>query len=230
MLVLFDIDDTLLDHSTAVRAGVATLHAACRPAVPLPAFEAAWVRAMKTYFPRFLAGILPYEEQRRARMRETIASALSDREADELFAVYFAEYQSSWALFPDVEACLDELSDYRLGIISNGHSDEQRRKLVVTGILDRFETVHISDACGAAKPSPQIFLGACSATDTAPDSALYVGDLYEIDALGARRAGLRGVWLDRAGTRTPSHEPPTIRGLAELPSLVRAVPQNDRCS
>lgn len=230
MLLLFDIDDTLLDHSAAVRAGVATLHAACRPAAPLPAFEAAWVDAMKAHFPRFLAGILTYEEQRRARIRQTIAPTLSDLDADELFAVYFAQYEAKWALFPDVAPCLDELGDHRLGIVSNGQSVEQRRKLILTGIVDRFEIVHISDACGAAKPSSEIFLGACSATGTTPGDAIYVGDLYETDALGARRAGLRGVWLDRAGARTAGHESPTIRGLSELASVVRAVPYTDPCS
>jgi putative hydrolase of the HAD superfamily len=221
MLVLFDIDDTLLDHTAAVRAGVAVLHSTVRLDTPLPDFHAAWVLAMKAHFPRFLAGALTYEEQRRARIRQTVAATLSDVEADDLFATYFAAYEAKWTLFPDVVACLDGLVDCRLGVISNGQSAEQRRKLVSTGIVERFEIVHISDACRAPKPSSEIFLGACRAAGTAPDEAIYVGDLYETDAVGARRAGLRGVWLDRTGARTPEHVPPAISGLTELAPLLR---------
>jgi putative hydrolase of the HAD superfamily len=221
MLVLFDIDDTLLDYSAAVRAGVAALHAAGPSLAPLPAFEVAWISAMREHYPRFLAGTLTYGEQRRARIRQTIAPTLSDREADELFAVYFAAYEANWALFPDVVACLDELREFRLGIISNGQSEEQRRKLMATGIIDRFEVLQISDACGAAKPSSEIFISACSAVGIKPENAFYIGDLYETDALGARRAGLQGVWLDRAGTGRLDDEPPIIRSLAELRPLLR---------
>jgi putative hydrolase of the HAD superfamily len=221
MLVLFDIDDTLLDHSAAVRAGVAMLRATCRPTAALPAFEATWVDAMKAHFPRFLAGTLTYEEQRRARIRQTIAPTLSDRDADDLFAVYFAQYEAAWALFPDVVPCLDALADHRLGIVSNGQTGEQRRKLTLTGMIDRFEIVQISDACRTAKPAAEIFLDACSAAVTTPANAIYVGDLYETDAVGARRAGLRGVWLDRTRDLTTVNEPPIIHGLSELPSFVR---------
>jgi FMN phosphatase YigB (HAD superfamily) len=66
MLVLFDIDDTLIDHSAAVRDGVRALHEHVRPAEEAPAFHASWVAAMKTYFPRFLSRELSYQEHRRA--------------------------------------------------------------------------------------------------------------------------------------------------------------------
>jgi putative hydrolase of the HAD superfamily len=228
MLVLFDIDDTLLDHTAAVHDAVAVLHSAIPSDAPLADFQAAWAVAMKTHFPRFLAGILTYEEQRRARLRQTVAPAVSDTEADELFAIYFAAYEAKWALFPDVVPCLDGLGDRRLGVISNGQSAEQRRKLASTGIAERFELVHISDACGAPKPSRDIFLGACQAAGVAPDNAVYVGDLYETDAVGAREAGLRGIWLDRTGARTAEHAPPILGALTGLAELLREVPYNGR--
>ena len=67
VLILFDIDDTLVDHSAAVRAGVASLHAAIRPPAPLPDFLASWRDAMIRHFPRYLSGEATYQDQRRAR-------------------------------------------------------------------------------------------------------------------------------------------------------------------
>jgi putative hydrolase of the HAD superfamily len=230
MLVLFDIDDTLIDHSAAVRDGVTALHEHVRPAEEASAFHASWVVAMKTYFPRFLSRELSYQDQRRARMRHTVGAQLSDAQADELFDVYFRVYESRWSLYPDVLPSLAELSGHRLGIISNGNGVEQRSKLARTGIADRFEFVHISDECSHAKPAAEIFLRACTMAGVAPRDAIYVGDLYEIDAIGSRAAGLHGVWLNRDTTHDRDYAPPMIRGLDELPSVVRGLGQTRHSS
>jgi putative hydrolase of the HAD superfamily len=222
MLVLFDIDDTLIDHTSAVSAGVASLHAAIQPAAPLPAFLASWHDAMRQHFPRYLSGEVTYQDQRRARIRQTVHMSLTDAQADEVFADYSRVYQEHWALFPDVLACLDGLAEHRLGIISNGNGPEQRSKLEHTGIAARFEAVHISTECGQPKPAAEIFHRACRVADVGVQDTVYVGDLYEIDAVGARKAGLLGVWLDRNQSRRPDHESPVIGGLGELADLLRA--------
>jgi putative hydrolase of the HAD superfamily len=220
MLVLFDIDDTLIDHSAAVRDGVTALYDRIRPAEESAAFHASGVAAMKAHFPRFLSGEISYQDQRRARMRQTVGPHLSDAEADELFQVYFRVYETSWSLFPDVLPCLAELSAHRLAIISNGNGEEQRAKLERTGIAERFEFIHISDECGHAKPAAEIFQRACRMAAVSPRDAMYVGDLYEIDAVGARGAGLHGVWLNRGAPHDHQYAPPIISGLGELVRLV----------
>jgi putative hydrolase of the HAD superfamily len=216
MLVLFDIDDTLVDHTSAVSAGVTWLHAAVRPQAPLPLFLAAWHDAMRQHFPRYLNGEITYQDQRRARVRQTIHSELTDGEIDELFDGYTSAYEAHWSLFPDVLSCHDGHAEHRHGIISNGKGVEQRSKLERTGIMERFEAIHISSECGHAKPAAEIFHRACRVAGVAVEDAVYVGDLYETDALGARRAGLLGVWLDRKQSRRADHAPPVICGLAEL--------------
>jgi putative hydrolase of the HAD superfamily len=52
--------------------------------------------------------------------------------------------------------------------------------------------------------------------------AVYIGDRYDVDAEGARRAGLRGVWLDRYGRAGAEHEPPIISSLDELDPILLA--------
>lgn len=221
MLVLFDIDDTLIDHTSAVSAGVASLYAAVRPEAPMPVFLASWHDAMRQHFPRYLKGEISYEDQRRARVRQTVSASLTDPEIDELFTRYSAAYQAHWQLFADVLSCLDDLAEHRLGIISNGNGVEQRSKLEHTGIAERFEAIHISDECGHAKPAAEIFHRACRVAGVAVEDAVYIGDLYETDAVGARRAGLLGVWLDRKQSRRADHTSPVIGGLGELRDVLR---------
>ena len=220
MLVLFDIDETLLDHRTTERAAATALHRSTASARPLEEFLAAWSDALERNFQRYLAGELSYEEQRRARVREVIAPALTDDAIDRLLAAYLDAYLNSSSPFPDVLPCLDRLSGHRLGIVSNGDTSHQRTKLARTGIADRFECIVISSECGHAKPAREIFLEACARLGESPASAVHIGDRYDLDAEGARRAGLRGIWLDRSGLACAEHQPPIISSLAELDALL----------
>ena len=216
LIILFDIDDTLLDHSAAMRLAAACLHANLRLDVSKEDFLAAWQGALNHYYPLYLKGEITYESARRARIRKTIDPGLADQEADQLFATYLAVYETAWTLFPDVLSCLDRLASFRMGIISNGRASEQRKKLTRFGLANRFDHVLLSEDCGFAKPDQEIFRSACKAMGVLPAKAIYVGDQYQIDACGARSAGLIGIWLDRQGNASDHHDPPVMRSLDEL--------------
>ena len=86
----------------------------------------------------------------------------------------------------------------RLGIVSNsdGRVDQA---LSAAGLREYFDVVIDSSVFGAEKPDPAIFRAALEALDVAPDEALYVGDLYDVDVLGARAAGMDAVLLTAGG-------------------------------
>ena len=223
MVVLFDLDDTLVTHSHAFDAATAALHAQIDSSLTLAEFAAAWRSAHRRHFDRYLAGDVSYDGQRRARVWEAIDSTLSEREADEVFALYLGIYDASCSLFPDVWPCLDSLSRYRLGLVTNGQAQQQRLKIERMGLAERFGCVVISGECGCSKPEPDIFLHACRLMGAEPRDAVYVGDQYEVDAVGARSAGLAGVWLDRAGVASAGHVPPLIPSLDGLPHVIAAM-------
>lgn len=98
--------------------------------------------------------------------------------------------------------------------------DIDDKKLARTGIADRFQSVFISKDCGHAKPDAEIFFLASRSAGCRSQDAVYVGDFYEVDALGARAAGLTGIRLDRQSQRRSDHAPPIIRGFSELPAVI----------
>lgn len=102
----------------------------------------------------------------------------------------------------------------RLAVISNsdGRAEEAIR---ATGLLEHFEFVMDSAAVGVEKPDPRIFLLALERMQLKPADALYVGDLYEVDAVGARAAGLDVVLVDPAGEHA-NRDVRTVRDIAEL--------------
>jgi REG-2-like HAD superfamily hydrolase len=92
---------------------------------------------------------------------------------------------------------LDELRrrGYRLGVISNADG----RVEALLGSLDllrHFEFVLDSGSVGVEKPDPRIFRMALERLGIEPHEAVYVGDVYEIDVVGARAAGMRAILLD----------------------------------
>jgi putative hydrolase of the HAD superfamily len=48
---------------------------------------------------------------------------------------------------------------------------------------------------GVEKPDPAIFRAALNALNVAPKEAVFVGDLYDVDVVGARAAGIEAVLL-----------------------------------
>jgi putative hydrolase of the HAD superfamily len=101
---------------------------------------------------------------------------------------------------PDTGPALDRLlqAGYRLAVVSNsdGRAEEA---LVAAGLRHRFELVVDSQLVGVEKPDPRIFQMALEMMRLTPADALYVGDLYEVDVVGARGAGLDVILLDPLG-------------------------------
>ena len=223
--VFFDIDDTLIDDAAATRAGAVGVFDKYRDRLDSSDehLMQRWNALLDHHFERYLRGETSFMGQRRARIRDLFGltpDQMPDAEVDAIHAVYREFYDGAWRLLPDAVETLDALDSCRLGVISNGSSTQQRQKLASVGILDRFAAVLISGDIGVAKPQPEIFQAACDAMGAPPSDCLHVGDRLEVDALGARDAGLTGVWLDPRGTGGAPADVPTISRLTELPALV----------
>jgi len=103
------------------------------------------------------------------------------------------------------------------GVISN--SDGSVRSILEeTGLARHLDFVIDSAVVGVEKPDPRIFRLALEHAGVPPEAALYVGDLYSVDVVGARRAGLDAVLLDPRGYWGP-RDCPLARGLQDAVRL-----------
>ena len=66
---------------------------------------------------------------------------------------------------------------------------------------------------GVEKPDPRIFLMGLAKAQVEPGEAVYIGDLYSVDVLGARAAGMAAVLLDPGGV-WGERDCPVARSLA----------------
>ncbi len=98
---------------------------------------------------------------------------------------------------PDVPVTLQILKDtgLRLGVLSNRRHpcDEELAEL---GLLHYFDLALVAGEVSSWKPEPQIFQEALARLNAPADAAIYVGDNYYADIVGAERAGLAPVLID----------------------------------
>ena len=126
-----------------------------------------------------------------------------------------------WEVVPPGTAeALDRLraSGLKLALASNTET-LFRRKLAELGLANPFNFIGISQEIGVEKPDPRFFSSILEAIDVEASRAVHVGDLYEVDVVGARDAGLAPVLVDPAdlyGDRDVLR----IRSLVELPALL----------
>jgi putative hydrolase of the HAD superfamily len=221
-VVLFDLDDTLLNAETAWRAGVERVLLRCPQAHQQDAMSA-WEDAFNEHFPRYLSGELTFEQCRTARIRTWARlTGVSVPRGTELqwFGDYLAGYSAHWKAFEDVAACLAALDGLRLGVITNGEGQQQRAKVAALGLTDTFEVVIAAGDVGIAKPDARIFQLAAQSFGVPPVRCAYVGDQHDTDALAAAAAGMTGIWLNRQARPAPGAVVPQIASLAELPTLL----------
>ncbi|MEH7109222.1 HAD family hydrolase [Bacillus sp. JJ1764] len=87
---------------------------------------------------------------------------------------------------------------YRLLLLTNGSPDLQNTKLTITPeLVPYFDQIVISGDFGRGKPDPTIFEHALSQMGLQKDEVLMVGDNLMTDILGANRAGIKSVWINR---------------------------------
>jgi HAD superfamily hydrolase (TIGR01509 family) len=134
--------------------------------------------------------------------------------ADDAFEVFFTA-RNRVEFYDDVRPALLRLSSrYRLFALSNGNADLRR-----CGIADLFAGHMTARTAGAAKPDARIFQRLADLAGVEPARVLHIGDDPMTDVVGATRAGMQAVWLNRYAREWPRSagmRPRTISTLAEI--------------
>src|SRR5215813_2636129 len=92
-----------------------------------------------------------------------------------------------------------QLEGLRVAVISNTDDGRAHESLALADLASHFEFLIDSHNVGCSKPDPAIFKLALNRLGLAPQQAAYVGDSYGYDVIGAQRAGLLPILLDRSG-------------------------------
>jgi HAD superfamily hydrolase (TIGR01549 family) len=145
-------------------------------------------------------------------------SAATEAALADLHAYHAAH--NLWEIVPgDVPAALARFRalGLRLIVISNAngrlHTCFDR-----VGLTERLDAAFDSHHEGVEKPDPRLFQIAFERTGATPDTTMHIGDLYNVDVVGARNASIRPVLLDPLGLYDAADclRVPTLDALADM--------------
>ncbi len=152
-----------------------------------------------------------------------LEAGLTGEQFQEVAPILYERHQQVglWIwLRPWTRPVLRQLKDagYRMSVVSNADG-RVKQWLERKGLAPFMDTVIDSQVVGVEKPDPRIFEIALDRTGLTAKESLYVGDIYAIDVVGARRAGIEPVLLDPFGMH-PADDCLKIRRLADLLKLL----------
>jgi putative hydrolase of the HAD superfamily len=129
---------------------------------------------------------------------------------------------ANWdVMLPGTREALERIRGaYATAVISNadGKIEEVLRRC---GIADCFQSITDSGIVGQEKPHPAVFQAALLAMGAQAADSLYVGDVYSVDHVGARNAGMQAILFDVAGAyRDRGVE--RVESLAKLESWLKS--------
>jgi HAD superfamily hydrolase (TIGR01509 family) len=128
--------------------------------------------------------------------------ATAEQCIDDMLAAHHRYMHDSTVCPRDRTQVLEALKErYPLGLLSNFDSAETGLKILAThGLRPYFSPIHISEAIRYRKPRPEAFLHTAEAMGVAPQEALFIGDTFALDVVGAKGVGMDVAWFDRQKT------------------------------
>jgi HAD superfamily hydrolase (TIGR01509 family) len=203
---LFDLDDTLVDTRTALRAWSADFAAEYVPEDRAPGGR----DAAADVFERVDAAESWTDFVAEARGRYGVTAP-----DEQLMAHVAAVYPGKFVLDPRVRDGLAELraAGWLLGVVTNGTTLVQQAKVDSVGLRPHVDVVVDSEAAGHRKPDRRIFQIAADGlgVELGPRGWM-VGDRLDKDVAGGAAAGLRTIWIPQDGgphRQTDASQQPT---------------------
>lgn len=209
--VYFDLDDTLVDTTTAVAAGFRAAVARLEDAGAIPGGD----DRGEAY--NFIGDLL--ESFRSLFTREILAALLVEFGAEpseneglltEAAGVFREEQLATIRTFPGVPETLAELAKKGIGrgVLTDGRTEHQKAKLAAAGLDGALEPVIISGDYPpfTMKPSQVLFGDAVRAVGLEPERIVYAGDRTK-DVVGANIAGMVSVRVLQGRANEDAHEP-----------------------
>jgi putative hydrolase of the HAD superfamily len=186
--IVFDLDDTLYPTRRFLSSGFAAVADAVAPEIGVPAADILTVLRDARRF-------MPGRELQFLCDRFGLPASAVDR--------WVQIIRGHW---PDIRlplesarVLMDLQSTWRIGVLTNGYPDVQRRKVAALGLRELVDAVVFATEYGdgRGKPDRAPFLTVLDELNVPADRAVFVGDDLDADVFGAGRVGMRTIHIAR---------------------------------
>ena len=229
--VIFDLDRTLIEHTRDIRdlcrETFDTFADDLSPVTLEEFWGTFWSKNRDTWY-MMVDGVLAGDVARLYSFVNTLrALRVDERLAGSMLEDWEGRIIAATRLFDDALPVMERLrrADLRLGIVTNGYTAMQSRKIRHHRLAAKVDFVLISEEAGLHKPDKAIFDLALAKAGATAQRSLFVGDTPSTDIDGARNAGLHATLIDVDDARTDFQNDgvPKIRRLEELLPLLGLV-------
>lgn len=205
--VLFDLDNTLYDFSSAHKQGLRAMaeYGQSRFDVPARRFLLAYQAADQQ-----LKKEQPYAAA--CHNRAIIAQRMLEMLGLPSIVTPLELYETYWGTIlrtikprDGVVELLSRLHHQRIrtGICTDMTAHIQHRKIAALGLASYLDAMVSSEEAGVEKPNPKVFLDCLAKLNVKPNEAVFIGDSFERDVCGAHAAGLIPFWLNTSSAPAP---------------------------
>lgn len=94
-----------------------------------------------------------------------------------------------------------------MGVITNGPGNHQNKKVENLNLNKWIneDNIFISEIVNMSKPDEKLFKFVQEKMDLDLDNTFYIGDSYDNDVIGAKRAGWKMIWINRRNSKIPEN-------------------------
>lgn len=235
--VLFDLDDTLLDDSSAYKRAARRVagEVAAERGVDAQRLATAFVAEANGFWTKLTQErlTLPIHDARTQLWSEALQASgvpldipLAER-CGERYTRYRAD---ELELFPGALDLVRALREHgcKLGIVTNGFAATHHEKVDRVGLRPYVDALFLADEMGMVKPDPEIFRYACRTLGSEPARTAMVGDRYDRDIIGAASVGLFTVLIDIHAIPLPDGARPPDAVVDAVAGVLGALPLGPR--
>jgi len=198
--IYFDLDDTLLDHKSAERAGLkdAYSHFELFDTVEFEKLIATYHQVNKKLWELYGDTQVTKEQLQHDRFEWTLEKlGIDSSRSKEVGSYYLQCYGDHWSWIEGAGEAFSAIrAKFPVGILTNGFSETQKRKFKKFGLHQAADHLIISEDVGYLKPDKRIFDYATRLTGFTSRDILYVGDSYTSDVIGGTEYGWKVAWYN----------------------------------
>ncbi len=196
--IFFDLDDTLLDHKKAEKAGLSDVHQHFDmfKNIPEGALLDTYHHINKGLWEEYGRGEIDRHELHQRRFQETFRELGVDESMhEEAGRVYMNYYRNHWEWINGAKECYYQIAEkYDVGLITNGFAETQWLKIDRFKLKETARHIVISEEVGEMKPHPKVFDHATDLTGLDRSDILYIGDSFTSDVVGGSKANWQVAW------------------------------------
>lgn len=222
-VILFDLDDTLLDFSETEKNAFNNSFTAFGLPNGLTDYRASYNVISKGLWSDLEKGHISLSELKVERFKRLFKQHQLTLNVEDFGQSYLDNLGQEVHMIDGVQEMLNNLSNCRLAVLTNGFQEVQNARIAISCMKDTFEAIISSEETGYQKPQAEIFEYAFERLGiSTKGNVLMVGDSLTSDIQGGNNFGIDTCWFNPHGKENVSAIKPTYE-ISEFIELVQIV-------